>query len=240
MKVLNDILGYDNLKIYQDLDYFCFSLDSVILANFCTIRLRDKKICDMGTGNGVIPFILSKRTDKPIIGVEIQDALYDLANESLKYNKLENQITFIHDDIDNLTYHEEFDLVTCNPPYFPVHDKNYFNEQEEKVIARHEVKMNLDKMCSVASRILKNNGNFAMVHRTERIMEIVAVMRKYHIEPKRIVFIHEKINKESTLVFIEGQKCGSVGLKIDAPFIMYNEDGSMTLEYNKLTKEVRK
>ena len=240
MKVLNDILGYDNLKIFQDLDYFCFSLDSVILGNFCTIRLRDKKICDLGTGNGVIPFILSKRTDKSIVGVEIQEKLYSLALESLKINNLSNQITFINDDIDNLPFHEEFDLVTCNPPYFVVHDDSCINEREEKVIARHEVKMNLDKMFSVASRILKNNGNFAMVHRTERIMEIVSVMRKYHIEPKKIIFIHERINKESTLVFIEGQKCGSVGLKIEAPFILYNEDGSMTDSYNKLTKEVRK
>ena len=229
MKVLNDILGYDNLKIYQDLDYFCFSLE-----------LRDKKICDLGTGNGVIPFILSKRTDKSIVGVEIQEKLYSLALESLKINNLSNQITFINDDIDNLPFHEEFDLVTCNPPYFVVHDDSCINEREEKVIARHEVKMNLDKMFSVASRILKNNGNFAMVHRTERIMEIVSVMRKYHIEPKKIIFIHERINKESTLVFIEGQKCGSVGLKIEAPFILYNEDGSMTDSYNKLTKEVRK
>ena len=240
MKVLNDILGYDNLKIYQDLDYFCFSLDSVILANFCTIRLRDKKICDMGTGNGVIPLILSKRTDKSITGVEIQESLYNLAKESVSYNHLENQITLIHDDIDHLPFHEEFDLVTCNPPYFKVQEHNYFNEQEEKVIARHEVKMNLDKMFSVASRILKNNGNFAMVHRTERIMEIVSVMRKYHIEPKKIIFIHENIHKESTLVFIEGQKCGNVGLKIEAPFIMYQEDGSMTKEYEQLTKEVKR
>ena len=240
MKVLNDILGYDNLKIYQDLDYFCFSLDSVILANFCTIRLRDKKICDMGTGNGVIPLILSKRTDKSITGVEIQESLYNLAKESVSYNHLENQITLIHDDIDHLPVHEEFDLVTCNPPYFKVQEHNYFNEKEEKVIARHEVKMNLDKMFSVASRILKNNGNFAMVHRTERIMEIVSVMRKYHIEPKKIIFIHENIHKESTLVFIEGQKCGNVGLKIEAPFIMYQEDGSMTKEYEQLTKEVKR
>lgn len=240
MKVLNDILGYDNLKIYQDLDYFCFSLDSVILANFCSIRLRDKKICDMGTGNGIIPLILSKRTDKKIVGVEIQKNLYELAVESVSYNKLDDQIFLIHDDVGNLSFHEEFDLVTCNPPYFPVHEQSYFNEQEEKMIARHEVKLNLDKMFSVASKILKNNGNFAMVHRTERIMEILSVMRKYHIEPKKIVFIHEKLDKESTLVFIEGQKCGNVGLKIEAPFIMYQEDGCMTKEYETLTKEVRK
>ena len=99
MEVLNDILGYPNRKIYQNTDFFSFSLDSVMLSNFVTIRLRDKKILDLGTGNGVIPLILSLRTDKPIVGVEIQKSLSNLAEKSIRYNNLESQISIINCDM---------------------------------------------------------------------------------------------------------------------------------------------
>ena len=133
MEVLNDILGYPNRKIYQNTDFFSFSLDSVMLSNFVTIRLRDKKILDLGTGNGVIPLILSLRTDKPIVGVEIQKSLANLAEKSIRYNSLEAQVSIITSDMkDYVTSDtiEEYDVITCNPPYFKVNDKNFFNEQE--------------------------------------------------------------------------------------------------------------
>lgn len=171
MEVLNDILGYPNRKIYQNTDFFSFSLDSVMLSNFVTIRLRDKKILDLGTGNGVIPLILSLRTDKPIVGVEIQKSLANLAEKSIRYNSLEAQVSIITSDMkDYVTSDtiEEYDVITCNPPYFKVNDKNFFNEQEEKMIARHEVCISLEDVIHTASRLLKNNGNFAIVHRTER------------------------------------------------------------------------
>ncbi len=243
MKVLNDILGYNNLKIYQDNTYFCFSLDSVILANYVNIRLRDNYICDLCTGNGVVPLILSKRTNKKIFGVEIQKSIYDLAMESVKINNLEDRITLINCDISDklkFNYNEYFDLVTCNPPYFKLNENSLLNENIEKQIARHELKMDLDSLFSVSKRILKNGGNLVLVHRTSRLMEILEVMKKYNIEPKRLKFIYENINKESNLVLIEGQKLGHVGLKIDNPLIMYNLDSSMTDEYLSLTKEVRK
>lgn len=241
MKVLNDILGYNNLCIYQDPDFFCFSLDSVILANYSNIRLRDNNIIDLGTGNGVIPLILSKRTAKKIYGVEIQKKCFDLAVESVDYNKLNTQIELINCDIADLDekYFNFFDLVLCNPPYFKLNEKSYLNLSMEKQIARHELTMDLDKLFSVSKKILKNNGNIDIVHRPERLMEIFDVMRKYNIEPKRIKFIYENINKPSTLVLVEGQKCGKVGLKIDSPLVMYNLDGSKTDEYNSLINEVR-
>ena len=242
MEVLNDILGYKNRKIYQDTDCFSFSLDSVMLANFVTIRLKDKRIVDLGCGNGVISLIMSLRTDKNIIGVEIQDKLADMANRSIKYNNLSEQIKIINcnmkDYINNDTF-ESFDLVTCNPPYFKVNEKNYFYDSPEKVIARHEVEITLEDLLVVVKKLLKNNGNFAMVHRTDRLMEIITLFRKNNIEPKRIRFVHEKINKESTLVLIEGQKNGNVGLKVEAPFVLYNEDGSETEVYKNLLVEVK-
>lgn len=243
MEVLNDILGYKNRKIYQDNDCFSFSLDSVMLANFVTIRLRDKSIVDLGCGNGVIPLIMSLRTDKKIIGVEIQERLAAMAKKSIEYNKLDDQIKIINQNMkvfSDSEYFESFDLVTCNPPYFKVNDKNYFNESYEKMIARHEVEINLSELLIVARKLLKNNGNFAIVHRPERLMEILLEFRKNHIEPKRVQFVYENITKGSTLVLVEGQKNGKEGLKIENPIVMYNEDGSMTNGYAKLQVEVRK
>ena len=242
MEVLNDILGYKNRKIYQDTDCFSFSLDSIMLANFVTIRLKDKKIVDLGCGNGVIPLIMSLRCDKKIIGVEIQSKLANMAKRSVSYIKLDDVIDIINmnmKDYVNDQNFESFDLITCNPPYFKVNDKNYFNESIEKVIARHEVEITLSDLMVIVKKLLKNNGNFAIVHRTDRLMEILSEFRKNNIEPKRIRFVHENVNKESTLVLVEGQKCGNVGLKVENPFILYNEDGSETEEYKKILVEVK-
>ena len=242
MEVLNDILGYKNRKIFQDTDCFSFSLDSIMLANFATIRLKDKKIVDLGCGNGVIPLIMSLRCDKKIIGVELQSKLADMAKRSVDYNGLNDVIEIINtnmkDYVSDETF-ESFDLITCNPPYFKVNDKNYFNDNIEKVIARHEVEITLSGLMVIVKKLLKNNGNFAIVHRTDRLMEILSEFRKNNIEPKRVRFVHEKSNKESTLVLIEGQKNGKVGLKVENPFILYNEDGSETEEYKKLLVEVK-
>ena len=123
MEVLNDILGYPNRKIYQDSSCFSFSLDSVMLANFVTIRYRDQKILDLGTGNGVIPLVLSLRTDKKICGVEIQKYLAEMAKKSISFNQLDSQITIVHQNMKEFVNHdtfETFDIITCNPPYFKV------------------------------------------------------------------------------------------------------------------------
>lgn len=242
MEVLNDILGYKNRKIYQDNDCFSFSLDSVMLANFATIRLRDKNIVDLGCGNGVIPLIMSLRTDKPIYGVEIQNKIADMAKRSVEFNGLSDQISIFNINMKDFAqgdYFESFDLVTCNPPYFKVNEKNYFNDSNEKKIARHEVEINLSDLLITARKLLKNNGNFAIVHRPERLIEILFEFRKNCIEPKRIQFVYENINKGSTLVLVEGQKNGKEGLKIENPIVMYNEDGSMTESYALLQVEVR-
>lgn len=243
MEVLNDILGYRNRKIFQDDECFSFSLDSIMLANFATIRLRDRNILDLGCGNGIIPLVLSLRTDNFIVGVEIQKQLADMAARSTKYNNLSDQIKIVNCDmkdyISNETF-EKFDLITCNPPYFKVNEKNYFNLSPQKLIARHEVKITLSDVFCISKKLLKNNGNLAIVHRPERLLEIFDLFRNNGIEPKRLKFVYEKISKESTLVLIEGQKNGNPGLKIENPLILYNEDGSMTDEYSKLIVEVRK
>lgn len=244
MERINDILGYPNLKIYQDSSFFSFSLDSIILANYSTIRLRDNKIIDFCTGNGVVPLILSKRCNKCIEGVEVQEKLYNLAIKSLVENNLENRICYYNKDVKDFcndkNRYNTYDLVLCNPPYFKNNDLSSKNLSYEKMIARHEILIDLDTIVACANKILKEHGSLCMVHRTDRLIDVITAFKKYDIEPKRIKYIHENIEKESTLFLIEGQKAGSVGLKIDKPLILYNLDGTMTDEYNNLQLEVRK
>lgn len=240
MERLDDVLGYKDLKIYQNSDFFSFSLDSIILANYATIRLRDKNIVDFCTGNGIVPMILSKRCNKPIIGVEIQKEIADLATKSVLYNHLDDKISIICDDVKNFSrkHLNEFDLLLCNPPYFKVEEKSTYNLSYEKTIARHEILLDLEELFDCAKKILKDHGNLCMVHRTTRLIEILDKLKKYSLEPKKIKFIHENIEKESFLVYIEAQKCGNVGLIVEKPLVQYDLSGNYTLEYERLQKEV--
>lgn len=244
MERIDDILGYSHLKIYQNSSYFSFSLDSIILANYSTIRLRDKKILDFCTGNGVVPLILSRRCDKSIEGVEVQEKLCDLARKSVIYNHLENRIQIHCMDVkefaSNPVHYNQYDLVLCNPPYFKNHEKSSKNLSYEKMIARHEILIDLDGICDCAKKVLKEHGTFCMVHRTDRLLDVLFAFRKHDLEPKRIKFIYETLEKESFLVLVEGQRIGNSGLKIDKSLILYQEDGSMTDEYAKLQVEVIK
>lgn len=242
MERLDDVLGYKDLSIYQDSDFFSFSLDSIILANYSTIRLRDKNIVDFCTGNGIVPLILSRRTNNKIIGVEIQKKLCDLAERSVKHNLLESKIEIINQDIKEFSDNNlnSFDLVLCNPPYFKIEDGSSLNLSYEKMVARHEVCLDLRELCNCAKKILKENGNFCLVHRSDRLMEILSEFRAHGIEPKKIQFVYENINKESYLVIVHGQRAGKVGLKIERPIILYNLDGTITDEYSLLQREVKK
>lgn len=240
MKVLNDILGYKGLKLYQDPDCFCFSLDSVVLANYCKIRKRDANIVEFCSGNGVVSIIMSRRTNAKIVGVEIQKKLYDMANESLDYNNLNDRITFINDDIKNFVKDKDnyVDLIVCNPPYFKYDESNKINDSIEKQIARHELCINIDEICSCASKILKDNGKLCIVHRSDRFTDVYDAMKKYRIEPKRIKFIYNNEESEAEMFLIEGQKNAGTGLIIDKPLLVRNLDGSYSDEYKKLQEEI--
>ena len=231
-----------HLKIFQNSDFFSFSLDSIILANYSHIRLRDKKIVDLCTGNGIVPLILSRRTNSDIIGVEIQQKLCDLAIKSINYNNLSSRISIVNQDVKDFSdnYLNSFDLVLCNPPYFKVEEKSSFNLSYEKMIARHEIMINLEDLCVCAKKLLKENGVFCIVQRSNRLMDILSSFRNNNIEPKIIQFVYENVSKESFLVIVHGQRAGKPGIKIERPIILYNLDGTLTDEYFLLQKEVRK
>lgn len=232
MKVVNDLLNYNDLKIVQNPKWFSFSLDSVLLADF--VKVKDNmKIIDFCTGNAPIPLFLSIKTNSKIIGVELQREVFSLAKESVSINNLDGQIELINDDVNNLIKKYEtdiFDLITCNPPYFKVSSNVNINENKVKAIARHELKLKLSDVFECAKKVLKNNGKIAMVHRTERLVDIIVLMRNANIEPKRIKFIYPFKNSESNLVLIEGAKNGKPGLKLERNLIVHEDNGDYTDE----------
>lgn len=240
MEVINYLLGYENLKIYQNTDMFNFSLDSVLLPNFVTINKKTKKILDIGSGNAVIPIILSTKTNALIDAVEIQKEVYELGVKSIKLNKLDDRINLYNEDIKDFYKNSEtdiYDTITCNPPFFKKVETSNVNDSIYKTIARHEVMLNLDDIMKIAKKLLKNNGNIAIVHRTDRLIDIIETMRKYNIEPKKIRFIYPKINTESNIVLVEGTKNGKPGLKILNPLISHNENDEYTDELKEYFTE---
>lgn len=234
--VCNELLGRELIKIYQDTDAFNFSIDSMLLADFVTISAKCKSICDLCTGNAPIPLYLSLRTKANIIGVEVQNDSYDLALKSIAENNLDNQISVKLANLKGI-YNEigssKYDVVTCNPPFFKMGDYQV-NPNDKKAIARHEILATLDDIVKEASILLKSKGKFAMVHRPDRLAEILETLKKHRIEPKRLRFVYPKMGSECNHILIEGIKDGSKdGLRILPPLYVYDDD-------NKWTKEVLK
>lgn len=240
MIVRNNLLNFKDAYIYQDTEYFKMSLDSLLLANFVTVNLRDKRILDVATGNAPIPMLLTYRTKADIYGVELQTPVYNLGRISIKENKMDKQITLINDDAKNLVNDFEsdtFDVITCNPPYFNTKNKEFENDNKVKSLARHEKTLILEDIFVIARKLLKNNGRLAMVHRTERFVEILSMMKKYNFEPKKVRFVYPSIKKNSDLVLIEGVLNGRPGLKMEPPLYVYDGKGKYTLEVSKMFGE---
>lgn len=239
MEVKNKLLNY-NASIYQNEDWFKFSLDSVLLANFATINYRTKNILDIATGNAPIPMLLTYRTKAHIYGIEVQKEIYELAIKSVFENNMQNQINIINDDVKNYKKYfnnEHFDVITSNPPYFEVNSQKVINNNDIKSIARHEVLIKLEDIIKISSSLLKKGGIFAIVHRPERFIEIVECMKKYKIEPKKIQFVYTNSERDVKIILIEGIKHGNKGVKINKPLYIYESDGNYTKEVKKMFGE---
>ena len=230
-------LQFNNLKIIQNKKWFCFGMDSVILSDFAKEIKKDAKVLDLGTGTGIISILLCKKTNlKEIIGVEIQKEVYEMAKRSIQLNKLEDKFKIINEDLKNLSKKfpsNSFDAIVSNPPY-KKDNTGLKNDNNTKLISRHEVMCNIDDIAKVSSYLLKTNSSLYIVHRPDRLVDIMEALKKYKLEPKNIRFIYPKINKEPNLVLIKATKCGKPFLKIERPLIVYNEDGTYTDEILKI------
>lgn len=212
-------LGINNLKLIQDTDLFCFGTDSVLLSDFTRVP-KDSKVMDLCTGNGIIPVLLSAKTKaKTIVGVEILEESFSLAQENISLNGLNGRVSIINDDLKNWKNHFKagfFDVVTCNPPYMKV-GAGFTNPHDSKAAARHEIFAALDDITEAASGLLKFGGHFFMVHRADRLCDVLCSMRSASLEPKRLAFVHADPYKEASLILVEGMKGANPSLKLEKP-----------------------
>jgi tRNA1Val (adenine37-N6)-methyltransferase len=227
-----DDLDLNGLKIIQNPEWFCFGVDAVLLSDFARVKKKDKAV-DLGTGTGIIPILLyGKYNPENIIGVEIQEEVAEMASRSVLLNELQDKITIHTGDIKDCFKDigtDKFDVVTSNPPY-KKGDTGLLNPEDKKAISRHELLITLDELIFSASKLLKVGGRFYMIHRPERLADIILGLNKNKFSPKRIRFVHPYLGKKPTMVLVEATKCGGNFLLVEEPLYIYKEDGSYTDE----------
>ncbi len=239
-----DDLEYKGLKIIQNKNWFCFGIDSILLSDYAKNIKNNSVVMDIGTGTGIIGLLLCKKTNlKKIYGIEIQKDVAEMAERSIKLNELDNKFKILNINIKDIKKHfvnNQIDVIVTNPPY-KKDNTGVKNENLVKLISRHEVECSLEDIIEKSSIVLKNLGQFYMVHRAERIVDVLVLLRKYKIEPKEMRFVHSKQNEKPNLILIKAVKNAKEYLKIEKPLIIYNEDGSYTEEileiYNKNSKK---
>ncbi|MFT8389876.1 MAG: tRNA1(Val) (adenine(37)-N6)-methyltransferase [Sporolactobacillus sp.] len=228
-----DFIPHTDLKIVQSDLLFPFSIDSVLLARFAYVPIQRGLLADLCTGNGIVPLLLSRRSKAAIVGIELQEEVACLAERAVQMNHLTDQITVYCGDAkqfsDQIGRHQ-CDLVTVNPPYFSRNAARDMKLNPHLAIARHELTITLADVVRTASLLLKQNGKLALVHRPQRLVEILAEMRHEGIEPKRLQFVHPRQAKAANMVLVEGSKGGRPGLNILPPLFVHKEDGSYAEE----------
>lgn len=235
MNKIHELLGYDRIKIIQNDEMFSFSLDSMLLANFVNTK-GSKNIIDLGTGNAPIPLFLTLKTDAKIIGVEIQKEVYDLACESVKINNFEKQISIINSDIKDIyrtVGANNFDIVICNPPFFKYSKESIINKNDYLTIARHEVLVTIVDIIKEANKLLCNGGKLYLVHRVNRMTEIIKDLEENNFGIKKIQLIYPVKDKDAYMFLLEAKKNRPTDLVIGKPLIVYENN-----EYTEEVKEI--
>ncbi len=235
-------LEREGLKIIQKEKGFRFGVDAVLLSDFAKIRKNDL-VMDFCTGTGVLPILLyGKSQAKEIMGIELQDEFAEMAKRSVELNHIEDKVKILQGDIREeklLKSLPKFNVVTANPPY-KKENSGIINEKDALTIARHEVSLNLEEVIRGARIVLKDQGRFYMIHRPERLADILTLMRKYRIEPKRLRMVYPNTKKAPTMVLVEGVRDGGEFLKVEAPLYVYNDDGTYSDEIRRIYGDDRK
>ena len=219
-----DDLQLGGLEIIQDPDKFCFGVDAVFLSDFARVK-PGETVLDMGTGNGIIPLLLSAKTQgRKFTGLEIQQDTAEMARRSVLHNHLEDRIEIVTGDIKEAAEIFKpafFDVITTNPPYM-LADHGLRNPDSSRAVARHEVLCSLDDILRESMRLLQDKGRFYMIHRPFRLTEIMIKMNHYKIEPKRIQFIYPHIDREPAMMLIEGVRGAKPRVTVEPPIIIYD------------------
>lgn len=231
-----DDLQRNGLGIIQDPERFCFGMDAVLLSGFVSLgvsKYKSYKMLDMCTGTGIIPILLTVKMNISCGKcLEIQTDSADMADRSVKYNKLEEKLQVVCGDVKDsvkLFGKAQFDLVTCNPPYM-ADSHGLKNPDDAKAIARHEILCTLTDVIEQASQVLIPGGKFCMVHRPQRLGEIFKALSDNRLEPKRMQLVYPFVDKEPNMVLIEATKGGKSGMVVEKPIIVYQEPGKYTDE----------
>lgn len=228
-----DRLEREKIAIIQSPEVFSFSLDAVLLADFANVpRTRPGKIVDLCAGNGAVSFLLSAKTTNPITAVELQEELCDMAQRSIHLNHLEEKIQLIQSDIrqlNSLIPKDSVDVITCNPPYFKVEPNSMTNKRRAYTIARHEIHLPMEDLARTIAGLLKMRGKAYIVHRPDRLSDLITIGRHYRLEPKRIQFVHPKSGRDSNIVLLEWMKDGQPGgLHVLPPITVFDDNGEYT------------
>ena len=215
-----DDLQRNGLKIIQDPGRFCFGMDAVLLSGFASAGIRQgMRVLDLGTGTGIIPLLLSAKTQaESLCGLEIQADSADMARRSVAMNHLEDRISVIQGDIkeaDKLFAAASFDVVTSNPPY---------------MIARHEVLCTFEDIAAQTARLLAPGGSFYLVHRPFRLAELIVTLSKYKLEPKRMQLVYPYADREPNMVLLQAVRGGKPRMTVEKPLVIYKEPGVYTEE----------
>lgn len=230
MERLDDLI-IDNMKIYQDTEQFCFSIDAVILAHFIKINSR-WKYADFGTGTGVMPLLLSSRGATDITGIEINSTMATLARRSVAYNHKETSIRILEGDYRTIQETSPFDGILVNPPYRSL-GKGKISQSLDRALALHEVDTTLRDVIGSARKQLRFGGYFWMIHLAERLTDILSELRIAKLEPKRLRFVHSDKKKSAKFVLVEARHGGNPPLVVDSPLYIYEENGEYTEEVNR-------
>lgn len=233
-----DDLQLNGMKLIQNPSWFCFGVDAVLLADYAAKNIKKgSRVLDMCSGNGIIPILLSQKCKaEQFVGLEIQASVADMADRSVKYNSLQDKISVICGDLNNapeMFGRSSFQYITCNPPYKEA-GGGLLTNADTTTLARHEVLCSLEDVIRVSSIILEPTGKLCMVHRPERLADIIYIMKKHKIEPKRMRFVHSYTHKSPVLLLIEGARYGHPKLFIDPPLYIYEEKGVYSSEINEI------
>ena len=229
-----------DLKIIQRNDFQNFTLDSVLISDFVKINRKTKKILDIGTGCGIISILLAKRSKAKITGIEILETMAEIAKENIKNNGFYEQISIVNEDIKNYkkTFSEaQFDTIVTNPPYFEFKgDFSQINDLEQLACARHNMNLTIEEIIKISAYLLKNMGSFSIVFRSERLIEILELLKKYNLEPKRMKNCYTKWNENAKICMIEAIKDAKSGLLIEMPIFVYDKNGKKSEYIENLYK----
>jgi tRNA1(Val) A37 N6-methylase TrmN6 len=225
-----DTLFGGRLKVLQKKRGYRFSIDALLLAHFAEPD-PDDRIIDLGTGCGIVPLILFfRKKSKKIMGVEVQPSLADLARRNAVLNRCSSRFQVWQDDLrklDQRVTREIFNLVLTNPPYRKV-GSGRVNSHTEKAVARHEIQATLEEVLRAAHYLLKDKGVLTMIYPASRAADLMRGLSKYHLEPKRVQFVHSHENDEARLVLVEAHKEGHAQVKILPPFYLFESSGDYT------------